>query len=80
MKNRCEEFSDKESIIHHEENCEVRDVFCPYESQIFGNCKYWVPFNKLSDHMKELHNFDVTVSSFCVTSKARFVLFKTYHL
>ena len=78
LKNNCEEFNDKESVIRHEEICQVRDVLCPYQSQTFGNCKQWIPFKKLSDHMKQLHNFDVAISSSCVTSKARFVVFKNH--
>ena len=54
-KNGCKIAANLNSIEYHEEDCEFRDILCP-----FNFCEETYAFKVLLDHMKNKHNFDIT--------------------
>ena len=56
-KNGCKIAANLNSIEYHEEDCEYRDILCPYLI-----CKETCPFKDFFNHMKSKHNLDLTGS------------------
>ena len=54
-KNGCKRTMNIQSIEYHEEDCECRDILCPYSW-----CKETYLFKDFLDHMKTEHNIDLS--------------------
>ena len=52
-KNDCKVIQDLKNIEYHEEDCEFRDIRCPY------NSGEWVSFSNLKGHLAEIHKCDL---------------------
>ena len=59
-KNDCDVVLDKDVIAYHEEDCEHRDVKCPFRSCSSDRNRLY-PFSQLKNHLVEYHNFDMAV-------------------
>ena len=54
QRNCCPIVHDRNNIAYHEEDCQYRDVLCPYRF-----CKRKIPVRKLKNHYLDTHGFNL---------------------
>ena len=59
-KNKCPIVQEKKNISYHEEDCEFRDVLCPYQS-----CEERIGANLIQEHLLKTHKLDDIFVCFC---------------
>ena len=62
-KNHCPVVQDRNNILYHEEDCEFRDVICPFQY-----CTKMVSVNHLVMHLRNFHNLDILKNGYGITS------------